>query len=63
VSIPRRCERRRSDRAKLCLCSRCGEALFQELLWVHEVIRSNLDTIAGVVAQISDGASATDVRA
>jgi len=38
-----------------------GEALLEELLWVHGIIRGNLDTIRGVVAQIVDGASAAQV--
>jgi hypothetical protein len=34
-----------------------GEALFQELLWVHGIIRSNLEIITQLSDQVSNGAS------
>jgi iron-sulfur cluster repair protein YtfE (RIC family) len=40
-----------------------GEALLYELLWVHGIIRGNLDMIRGVIEQIVDGAPAGQVRA
>jgi hypothetical protein len=40
-----------------------GEALVEELRWIHGVIRSNLQTISLVVAQLNAGASAEHTRA
>jgi hypothetical protein len=40
-----------------------GEVLLEELLWVHGIIRGNLDTIRGVIEQIVDGAPAGQVCA
>ena len=40
-----------------------GEALLEELLWVHGIIRSNLDTINGLIEQVAGGAPASQVRA
>jgi hypothetical protein len=40
-----------------------GQALVDELLWIHGIIRSNLATIASVVEQISGGAPVAQVRA
>ena len=40
-----------------------GEALLEELLWVHGIIRSNLDTIKGLIEQVAGGAPASQVRA
>jgi hypothetical protein len=40
-----------------------GEALLQELLWVHGIIRGNLEAIRGVVNEIVGGAPAEEVRA
>jgi hemerythrin-like domain-containing protein len=40
-----------------------GEALMQELLWVHGIIRHNLETIAAVIEQIINGAPVAQVRA
>ena len=40
-----------------------GEALVQELLWVHGIIRHNLETIAVVIEQIGNGAPVEQVRA
>jgi hypothetical protein len=40
-----------------------GEALVQELLWVHGIIRSNLETIAAVIAQVVGGAPIAQLRA
>jgi hypothetical protein len=40
-----------------------GEALFQELLWVHGIIRSNLEIITQLSDQVSNGASIAQVRA
>jgi hypothetical protein len=40
-----------------------GEALAAELRWVHGIIRSNLQTIADLVAQLNHGASAEQIRA
>jgi hypothetical protein len=40
-----------------------GEALLQELRWVHGIIRSNLETIATVSDQIVNGAPVEQVRA
>ncbi|NJO06729.1 MAG: hemerythrin domain-containing protein [Chloroflexaceae bacterium] len=40
-----------------------GEAIFQELLWIHQIIRHNLTTIMDVIEQITQGAPAEQVRA
>jgi len=40
-----------------------GEALAEELRWIHGIIRSNLATIAALIAQIRDGAPVEQVRA
>jgi hypothetical protein len=40
-----------------------GEALLEELLWVHGIIRANLTAISDVVEQIVGGAPAEQVRA
>lgn len=40
-----------------------GEALLQELLWVHGIIRGNLEAIREVIEGIVGGAPAEDVRA
>jgi hypothetical protein len=40
-----------------------GEALVQELLWIHGVIRRNLATIAAIIDQIVKGAPVDQVRA
>jgi hypothetical protein len=40
-----------------------GEALFQELLWVHGIIRSNLETITQLSDQVSNGVPLAQVRA
>src|SRR4051812_42834858 len=39
-----------------------GEALVEELLWVHGILRSNLATIAALVARISAGAPAEQIH-
>jgi hypothetical protein len=38
-----------------------GEALVQELLWIHGIIRRHLATIAAVIDQIVDGAPVDQV--
>lgn len=40
-----------------------GEALLQELLWIHSIIRGNLKTIQDLIEQVVDGAPAAQVRA
>ncbi len=40
-----------------------GDALMQELLWIHDIIRSNLTMIATVIDRISNGAPVDQVRA
>lgn len=40
-----------------------GEALAQELRWIHGIIRSHLKTIEQVIDQIETGAPAAQVRA
>jgi hypothetical protein len=40
-----------------------GEALLEELRWIHGIIRSNLQTISLVVAQLNAGASAEHIQA
>ena len=40
-----------------------GQALVDELLWVHGIIRSNLATIQSVIEQVIGGAPASQVRA
>jgi hypothetical protein len=40
-----------------------GDALLRELLWIHGIIRHNLEVISSLVGQIDDGASADEVRA
>ena len=40
-----------------------GEALLEELLWVHGIIRDNLQTIRALVTRITGGAPAEEVRA
>ncbi|MGA7731398.1 MAG: hemerythrin domain-containing protein [Chloroflexia bacterium] len=39
-----------------------GEALVQELLWIHGIIRDNLNTISKIVGEINDGAPAGQIR-
>ena len=39
-----------------------GEALFQELQWIHTVIRDQLATINSLVAEVQAGAAVEDVR-
>lgn len=39
-----------------------GEALFQELLWVHGIIRSNLATITQVIEAINHDAPTEQIR-
>jgi hypothetical protein len=39
-----------------------GEALFQELLWVHGIIRSNLTTITQVIEDINRDAPTEQIR-
>jgi hypothetical protein len=36
--------------------------LFKELLWVHGVVRRDLETVRGLVADVLDGAPAAEVR-
>jgi Hemerythrin HHE cation binding domain len=40
-----------------------GRALFQELLWVHSMIRRDLDTVERLATEVTDGMPADDVRA
>jgi hemerythrin-like domain-containing protein len=40
-----------------------GEALFRELLWVHGIIRNNLEIIEQLSDQVSNGAPVAQVRA
>ncbi len=40
-----------------------GDALLRELLWIHGIIRHNLEVISSLVGQIEDGAPADEVRA
>ena len=40
-----------------------GEALVEQLLWVHGIIRSNLATIAALVNSINDGSPAEQISA
>jgi hypothetical protein len=40
-----------------------GQALVDELLWIHSIVRGNLATIASVIDQINGGAAAAQVRA
>jgi Hemerythrin HHE cation binding domain len=40
-----------------------GDALLRELLWIHGIIRHNLEVIASLVSQIDEGAPADEVRA
>lgn len=40
-----------------------GEALLEELRWIHSIIRSNLATIVALTDQILNGAPAEQVRA
>lgn len=40
-----------------------GEAMFEELLWVHGMIRDNLQTIRRLISRIDGGAPAAEVRA
>jgi hypothetical protein len=40
-----------------------GEALVQELLWIHGIVRGNLEAIASVIEQINGGAPVAQVRA
>jgi hypothetical protein len=40
-----------------------GAAMAEELRWVHGIIRSNLQTISNLVAQLYNGASAEQIRA
>jgi hypothetical protein len=40
-----------------------GEALVEELRWVHGIIRRNLATIAAIVADINGGVPAAQIRA
>jgi hemerythrin-like domain-containing protein len=42
---------------------RRGEALFHELLYIHDMIRKNLDIIAALVEQINSGMSAEEIQA
>jgi hypothetical protein len=40
-----------------------GEALLQELLWIHGIIRSNLEIIKDLSDQINNGAPVAQIRA
>jgi hypothetical protein len=40
-----------------------GEALVEELRWVHGIIRHNLQAISTVIAQLNAGVSAEQIRA
>jgi iron-sulfur cluster repair protein YtfE (RIC family) len=39
-----------------------GEALVEELRWVHNIIRSNLATVEALVLRINEGAPAEEIR-
>jgi hypothetical protein len=39
-----------------------GEALVEELRWVHGIIRSNLQTVAAIIAQVNAGAAAERIQ-
>lgn len=39
-----------------------GEAFVKELLWIHGIIRDNLQTISTIVAQLNGGAEAASIR-
>ena len=38
-----------------------GEAFFAELLWVHGMIRQDLETVRGLAARVADGLPADEV--
>jgi Hemerythrin HHE cation binding domain len=40
-----------------------GQALFGELLWVHGVIRRDLDSVRALAVAVGDGMSASDLQA
>jgi hemerythrin HHE cation binding domain-containing protein len=40
-----------------------GRALFQELLWVHSVVRRDLDTVRRLAAEVVDGLPAEQLNA
>ncbi len=40
-----------------------GEALFQEMLWVHSAIRRNLETIQRLANECVDGRAADELQA
>ena len=40
-----------------------GEALLEELLFIHGMIRQSLDTVAALVEQVTDGAPVGQIRA
>jgi hypothetical protein len=39
-----------------------GEAFFEELLWVHGMIRRDLDTVRRLAARVADGLDAEELR-
>lgn len=40
-----------------------GEALYEELLFIHGMIRQSLDTVMALVEQVTDGAPVEEIRA
>ena len=40
-----------------------GEAFFQELLWVHGMIRQDLETVRGLAQRVADGLPADELDA
>lgn len=40
-----------------------GEALYEELLFIHGMIRQSLDTVMELVEQVTDGAPVEEIRA
>jgi hypothetical protein len=40
-----------------------GEAFFEELLWVHGMIRQDLETVRALAARVGDGLPAAEVAA
>ena len=40
-----------------------GRALFQELLWVHEAIRRDLEIVEGLAGDVEEGMSTEDLVA
>jgi hypothetical protein len=40
-----------------------GEALFEELLWVHDMVRRDLETVRGLAARVAEGLAPDELGA